>query len=229
MGSDHLANGIGVYETGEEDEGDKVIVQYFRIEVKVGNDESPGREEGEETEKSAAGLVAAGATYRDYIERTRQKVSSIRGGSGREIIPLDCVQYENYSSLHHIPFVEWKLVNIFGYESIVRNPNSCEHRLLPEASPAFDGCECVDRNQDQYSFHRPGNQTQSQSVCMVFVPGLYVESKEGCKETVREESAERFESSLHAKSTATVFHPIPKFCEAAKMRHSRDVLTASTP
>ena len=78
MGSDHLANGIGVYETGEEDEGDKVIVQYFRIEVKVGNDESPGREEGEETEKSAAGLVAAGATYRDYIERTRQKVSSIR-------------------------------------------------------------------------------------------------------------------------------------------------------
>ena len=66
---------------------------------------------------------------------------------------------------------------------------------------------------------------------MILVPGLYIEGQEGCLFSLLAEDHRGvgYGGNKHAKSVMTVFQPIPKFCEAAKMRHSRDVLTASTP
>lgn len=91
---------------------------------------------------------------------------------------LDSIQDQNKSTLNHIPLVEWKVVHIFGNESILRNANSLEHRLLPEATSTLNSCECIDSNQDQNSLHWSGNQAESECFRVVFIPGLNVEGKE---------------------------------------------------
>ncbi len=67
MRGDDLADGICVDETGEEDEGDEVVVEDFGVEIEVGEDQSPGCEEWEETDEGIAGLVPLGAAGFNYV------------------------------------------------------------------------------------------------------------------------------------------------------------------
>jgi len=99
--------------------------------------------------------------------------------------------------------------------------------LLPEAGAAFDGCECVYRDQNDYSLHRSGDQAECEGLRVVFIPSLYVECEKSCG--ALEELTEKAEPGIHANNVMTVFQPIPKFCDAAKIRHSSEVFTASTP
>lgn len=49
MSGDDLADGVGVYETDVEDEGDEMVVEDYGVEVEVDWDEGPDGEEREET------------------------------------------------------------------------------------------------------------------------------------------------------------------------------------
>jgi hypothetical protein len=62
---------------------------------------------------------------------------------------------------------------------------------------------------------------------MIFVPGLHVESEERCTSLAEPKVIRR--EHKQAKRVITVFQPIPKFCEAAKIKTSREVFKASTP
>ena len=76
----HLSNRVGVDETGEEDEGDKMVVEDFGVEVEVGWDECPGYEEGDETEEGAARLVASrSAGFDDVQGSENQLLALVRG------------------------------------------------------------------------------------------------------------------------------------------------------
>jgi hypothetical protein len=67
MRGDHLSHRISINETGEEHEGHEVVVEDLGVEVEVGRDEGPGKEEGKKTDESVAGFVAFCATRFDYI------------------------------------------------------------------------------------------------------------------------------------------------------------------
>lgn len=67
MRSDHLADGVCIYETSEEYEGDEVVVEDLGVEPEVGRDQSPGEEEGDEAEERTAGFVAAGVADFDDV------------------------------------------------------------------------------------------------------------------------------------------------------------------
>jgi hypothetical protein len=68
MSSDDLAHRVGVDETSEEDERDKVVVQDFRVEVKIGGNEGPGYREGDESYERPARFVATGTADFDYMQ-----------------------------------------------------------------------------------------------------------------------------------------------------------------
>lgn len=67
MRSDHLANGVRIYETSEEYEGDEVVVEDLGVEPEVGWDQSPGEEEGDEAEERTAGFIATAAADFDNV------------------------------------------------------------------------------------------------------------------------------------------------------------------
>lgn len=46
MRNDNLADRVGVYNADEEDEGDKVMVQDYGLEVQVAGDDDPSYEAG---------------------------------------------------------------------------------------------------------------------------------------------------------------------------------------
>lgn len=140
---------------------------------------------------------------------------------------MNSVQNQNRSSLDHVPLVEGKVVDVFWDEGICWDANGLEHRLLPEAGTTFYSCECIDSNQDKNSFNRSRYYAESQGLCVVFVPGLNIESKEGWEVLAGVSSSG--DGHLHPNRTMTVFHPMPRFCDAANMRTSREVFTASTP
>ena len=54
MGGDHLSNAVGIDNTGEQDEGHKMVVKNVRLQVQVGDDQSPDAEERQKTDEGAA-------------------------------------------------------------------------------------------------------------------------------------------------------------------------------
>lgn len=67
---------------------------------------------------------------------------------------------------------------MFGDEGVCWYADCLEHRLLPEASPSLYSCECINANQDDDSLYRARDYAESESLRVVFVPGLNVEGKE---------------------------------------------------
>lgn len=158
---DHLADAVGVDESSKDDEGDKVVVEDSGLEVKVHEDEGPDGEEGAEAEESTAGTVAPSAASADDVE----------GG-------LDGVEHEDDSTLDHVPLSEGHLVDIVGDAHGVRKTNPAEHALLPEVTTAHDAGEDVNKDDGQNTFNGAVDDTEGESLGVVFVPGLNVESEE---------------------------------------------------
>ena len=74
--------------------------------------------------------------------------------------PLQGVEAENDSAVYHIPFVEGKLVKIFGDEAVFGNAQCLQQGLLPKAAAAFDSCKGIDDAEGQYAFDRTRHQAQ---------------------------------------------------------------------
>lgn len=146
---------------------------------------------------------------------------------------MNGVQDQNKASLNHVPFVPGQFINNIRNECVIRNSKSTKHALLPEAATSNIGSESIDSAEDYNAFDRTGDKAESESLRVVFIPSLDIEGKEsyGLMSEhffFKVVTPMQFDD-LPPKRTMTVFHPIPKFCEAAKIRHSREVFTASTP
>lgn len=141
---------------------------------------------------------------------------------------LNCVEHQDDTALKHPPLVESKVVKVVWNPSIVWNTQSCECGLLPEASSSFVCSESINADEHDNALHRSRDKSESKGFSVVFVPCLYVKGQKSCKISVTQRVCIAHRN-IHPNKVKTVFQPIPKFCEAAKMRHSRDVLTASTP
>jgi hypothetical protein len=63
---DDLADGVGVDEADEEDEGDEVVVQDDGLQVQVDGDDEPGDEARDEAEQR--GLVGVGVGFGRFAE-----------------------------------------------------------------------------------------------------------------------------------------------------------------
>lgn len=101
-----------------------MVVEDLGVKPKVCGNQGPGDEEGDETEECAAGLVASLMANVDYVQGS---VEQSVGAEGRQLkldIRLNSVQNKHRTAGIHPNLVEWKLVDIVGYERIVRNSKS---------------------------------------------------------------------------------------------------------
>jgi len=111
MADDDLSNGVGVGETGVEDEGDEVGMEDGGVQEEVDGDEGPGEGEGEEAEQGdGGGLGAEGACGEDVEDA--DEVLVIREGDGgrwtdlKEVdwhVPGICAEKEDKTAIDHIP------------------------------------------------------------------------------------------------------------------------------
>lgn len=67
MRSDHLANGVGVDQSGKEDEGNKMLIQNDRLQVEIRRDKSPGHEERYQSKEGDSRLLSALVTDFDHV------------------------------------------------------------------------------------------------------------------------------------------------------------------
>ena len=68
MGDDDLADGVGVYESNVEDEGNEMLMQDYGLEEEVSSDDRGSSEEGEEAVERGDGVSGVLATGLHYVE-----------------------------------------------------------------------------------------------------------------------------------------------------------------
>jgi hypothetical protein len=215
MGGDHLAYAVGVDNTGKEREGDEMVVEDSGLEPEVGDDEGPDAEEGDETEHGAAGAVAVGAAGADDIAAR-----------------LVGVEDEDDAALDEVPLGEGEVVDPVGDAHGGGHADDAEHALLPEVGAAHEAGDGEDDDDGDDAFDGAVDDSEGEGLGVVGLPGLDVEGEEsyfrvsgmGTRGVIAE-----FMEIVPAKRVATVFQPCPMFCEAAKIKTSREVLRASTP
>lgn len=86
MGSDHLANGVCVDKTGKENKGNQMFMEDQRVESKVRRNESPSREERNESKQGATGFVSSFSAGLDNIQCTFQLLVC-------RLSTMDCSKY----------------------------------------------------------------------------------------------------------------------------------------
>ena len=57
---------------------------------------------------------------------------------------MESIEDKDKATVDHIPFIEREVVDIIGDEIVICYAKGLEHRLLPEATAAFDGSKGVD-------------------------------------------------------------------------------------
>lgn len=188
--SDHLAYGVSVHESDEEDEGNEVLVEDLWVEEEVGDDESPGSEERCKAEKGIVGSIAA-------VTASLEDVANA----------LDGVERKDQAAVEHVEVAEVHGVSGLGQGRDVRHTESGEHGLLPIAAATLDGSDSVDDAESQDAFDGTGDQAQGEGVRVVLIPGLDVESQESCRDVSKALEERCVESHVQPNSTSTVFHP----------------------
>jgi hypothetical protein len=156
-----------------------VVVEDLGVEPEVGGDQGPGDEEGDQSEESATGFVAALAADFDYVDGTGICQKGRKDKETGRGLRLNSVEDEDATTLHHVPFIEREVVDVGRDESIMGNTGCLEHALLPEAGSTLDSCECVDQGQDDDAFDGTRYEAERESLGVVFIPGLYVEGQGG--------------------------------------------------
>ena len=108
------------------------------------------------------------------------------------------------------------------------NPYGFKHGLLPETPSSLYSRKCVYNTQCQDAFDGSRYDAQYESLCIVFIPRLYVECERryGDQRKTRVESAEE---GSQPKRVKTVDQLWPRFIAAANRSTSSTVLHASTP
>ncbi len=144
-------------------------------------------------------------------------------------IRLNRVENQHKRALEHPPFVEFEVIEGGGDEGVLRHAQGREEGLLPEGSPALDSSEDVDEDEGEDALDGSRDQAERQGLGMVLVPGLHIKGQEGWmqQDAISRRCGPDPRGALPAPRTPAVFHPIPRFCDAAKMRVPSAVFTAS--
>lgn len=142
-------------------------------------------------------------------------------------LPRDSIVREYNTTINHPPLRESCLIYHIRNEIQFRNANCPEHRLLPEATATNIRSECIHQAHRSDAFNWPRNDTECKRLCVVLIPSLNVECQNRC---VLSELPDTIKgANVPPNRVMTVFHPIPRFCDAAKISTSSEVFTASTP
>lgn len=72
------------------------------------------------------------------------KHASYEGGESH--VRLNGIHNQNNTTLDHPPLIERKLIYVLWNKCVFRNPDRCEHGLVPETGSTFVGCESVDED-----------------------------------------------------------------------------------
>jgi hypothetical protein len=163
MRGDHLADGVSVHESDEQDKGHEVLVQDLRVKGEVSDNESPGTEERSKAQERIVGSVAT-------VTANFENVTDA----------LDGVVSKNQGAIEHVEVAKVHGVSNLGQRFEVGQSKSRKHGLLPVAATTLDGSDGVDDAEGQDAFDRAGHQSQSQGVGVVLIPGLDVESQKSC-------------------------------------------------
>lgn len=99
---------------------------------------------------------------------------------GEGNVPGDGVEDQHGAAVDHVPLVPGQVVEKLRDEGVLFDAESGQHGLLPEAASTHDGGECVDNAQGQDALYGTGDKTQSESLGVVFIPGLDVECEKSC-------------------------------------------------
>ncbi len=163
MGSDHLADGICVNQSGIKHERHKVLIQNNWLEIKVCRDQNPGDEERNETENCNAGLLAPLTADSDNI------LSTADGAIGEDK-PAD----------HHVRLVPSHVVEEVRNDGHVWNADSFGNGLMPEVAAAHVSSEGINQAEHDQTFDWAGDKAEGESLGVVLVPGLNVEGQQSC-------------------------------------------------
>ena len=161
MSSDHLADRVGVDKTDIEDERHKVLAQNDRLKEEVGGNDGPGKEEGSQTVKREDGVLLAQTTSSHDVHGAQHSVED-----------------QHRTTLDHVPVRPGQVVDDIRDDSKTRYAQTSEHGLVPEAATTNVAGECVYEAEDDDALNRTRDNTQSQSVGVIFVPGLHVEGQQ---------------------------------------------------
>lgn len=161
MSSDHLANRVGVDKTNIEDERHKVLAQNDRLKEEVGGNDGPSEEEGGQTVKSNDGVLLAQTTGSHDVHGAQHGVED-----------------QHRAALDHVPVRPGQVVDDIRDDREARQAQRSEHGLVPEAATSNVAGKCVHETEDDDTLNRTRDNTQSQSVGVVFIPGLHVEGQQ---------------------------------------------------
>ena len=89
-------------------------------------------------------------------------------------LPSDSSEYEDNTSVEHVPLVPSQRVDLVRDEAMLRNTERSKHRLLPERSATFDSCDGVDDAESQDAFDRSGDEAECQRLSVILIPCLNV-------------------------------------------------------
>ena len=198
---DHLADGVGVHETNQQDEGNEVLVQDLRVKGEVSNDESPGAEERSQAQKRIIGSVA---TVTARLEDVADALDGVVG--------------KNQATVKYVEVTKVHGVSSLGQRLNVWQSESRKHGLLPVATATFDSGDSVDDAEGQNAFDRARNKSQSEGVSVVLIPGLNVESQKSCEKSQQKV----VEQALGLQHTAKQHkHSLPSLAEVHSSREKQ--------
>jgi hypothetical protein len=161
MSSDHLTDRVGIDEANIKDKRHKVLAQNDGLKEEVGRNDSPGEEEGSQTVESDDGVLFA-----------------LPAGSHDVHGAQDSVEDQHGAALNHVPVRPGQIIDDIRDDCEARQAQRGEHGLVPEAATTNVTSECVYETEDDDTLDRTRDNTESQSVGVVFIPGLHVECQE---------------------------------------------------
>jgi hypothetical protein len=161
VSSDHLADRIGIDEANIKDKRHKVLAQDDGLKEEIGRNDSPGEEERSQTVESDDGVLFA-----------------LTAGSHDVHGAQDGVEDKHSAALDHVPVRPGQVVDDIRDNREARHTQASEHGLVPEAATTNVTGESVHETENDDTLNRTRDNTQSQSVGVVFIPGLNVEGQE---------------------------------------------------
>ena len=91
---------------------------------------------------------------------------------------LNSVQDQDDGTLDQIPLSKGELIDELGNAHGLGNSNGSEHALLPDVGSAEQAGQGVDNNENQDTFDWAVDDTKSECLGVVFIPGLDVKGQE---------------------------------------------------
>ena len=160
MSRDHLTDTVGVYDAGEEDEGDEMVVENVGLEVEIGENHGPEAEERHKAKQCPARAVAPSTARADDVD-------------GR----LNGVEDEDDGALDKVPVDKGHVVDDKRNASILGNTKIAEEALLPERTAANVSSYGMDGDENQDALNRSVDDAEREGLGVVLVPGLYIKSE----------------------------------------------------